>query len=124
MAHSFTNLLYHILTATKNRKRHIRPQIRNPVNAIFSRGRSKLCISCRSRRGSHVRMKPGPGERFEVDWGHFGALVYGRDPRKLCAFCLVECHSRKLYLEFTRSQNFETLVRCHIHAFEQMAGCA
>ena len=24
---------------------------------------------------AYVRMEPGPGERFEIDWGHFGALV-------------------------------------------------
>jgi transposase len=73
-------------------------------------------------RRAYVRMEPGPGERFEIDWGHFGALVYDGAPRKLYAFCLVECHSRKMYLEFTHSQTFETLVRCHIHAFEAMGG--
>lgn len=47
-----------------------------------------------------VRMEPSPGERFEIDWGHFGALDYQADPRKLYAFALVECHSRKQYLVF------------------------
>jgi len=75
-------------------------------------------------RRAYVRMEPGPGERFEVDWGHFGALLYNGSARKLYAFCLVECHSRKMYLEFTHTQSFETFVRCHIHAFEEMAGCA
>jgi transposase len=74
-------------------------------------------------RRAYVRMEPGPGERFDVDWGHFGALVYNGTPRKLYAFCLVECHSRKIYLEFTHSQSFESFVRCHIHAFEEMTGC-
>ena len=64
-----------------------------------------------------IRMEPAPGERFEVDWGHFGALDYCGDKRKLYAFALVEAHSRTLYLEFTHSQSFETFVRCHIHAF-------
>jgi len=36
----------------------------------------------------------------------------------------VECHSRKLYLEFTHSQSFETFVRCHLHAFRFMGGIA
>jgi len=31
---------------------------------------------------------------------------------------------RKLYVEFTHSQSFETLVRCHMHAFEAMGGVA
>src|SRR6266516_3805553 len=73
-------------------------------------------------RRAFVRMEPPAGERFEIDWGHFGALVYEGAPRKLYAFCLVECHSRKMYLEFTHSQTFETLSRCNIHAFEAMGG--
>ena len=73
---------------------------------------------------AYVRMEPGPGERFEVDWGHFGTLCYQGHVRKLYAFCLVECHSRKLYLEFTHSQCFETFVRCHIQAFRFMGGIA
>ena len=69
-------------------------------------------------------MEPPPGERFEVDWGHFGALDYAGDKRKLYAFALVEAHSRMLYLEFTHSQSFETFVRCHVHAFTAMGGVA
>ena len=73
-------------------------------------------------RRAYVRMEPAPGDRFDIDWGHFGALDYAGTPRKLYAFCLVECHSRKLYVEFTHSQSFETFVRCHLHAFAAMAG--
>jgi transposase len=71
-----------------------------------------------------IRMEPAPGERFEVDWGHFGALNYCGDQRKLYAFALVEAHSRILYLEFTHSQSFETFVRCHMHAFVALGGVA
>ena len=60
-----------------------------------------------------VSMEPTPGELFEVDWGHFGALDYSGDKRKLYAFALIEAHSRMLYLEFTHSQSFGTFVRCH-----------
>ena len=73
---------------------------------------------------AYVRMEPGPGERFEIDWGHFGVLSYQGHARKLYAFCLVECHSRKLYVEFTHSQSFETFVRCQIHAFHYLGGVA
>jgi transposase len=69
-----------------------------------------------------LRMEPNAGERFEVDWGHFGALDYQGDKRKLYGFALVDAHSRMLYLEFTHSQNFETFVRCHIHAFQFLNG--
>jgi transposase len=75
-------------------------------------------------RRAYVRMEPSAGERFDIDWGHFGALVYNGATRKLYAFCLVECHSRKMYLEFTHSQSFETFARCHIHAFQELGGCA
>lgn len=71
-----------------------------------------------------VRREPSPGERFEIDWGHFGALDYQGDQRQLYAFALGECHSRKQYLEFTHSQSFETFIRCHLHAFEAMGGVA
>jgi transposase len=71
-----------------------------------------------------LRMEPPAGERFEVDWGHFGVLEYEGDKRKLYAFALVEAHSRMLYLEFTHSQSFETFVRCHVHAFTAMGGVA
>jgi transposase len=73
-------------------------------------------------RRAYVRVEPAPGERFDVDWGHFGALVYNGATRKLYAFCLVESHSRKMYLEFTHSQTFETFARCHIHAFQFLSG--
>jgi transposase len=75
-------------------------------------------------RRAFVRMEPAPAERFEVDWGHFGALDYSGDRRKLYAFCLVEAHSRMLYVEFTHSQTFETFVRCHLHAFATWGGVA
>jgi transposase len=75
-------------------------------------------------RRAYVRVEPAPGERFDIDWGHFGSLVYNGATRKLYAFCLVESHSRKMYVEFTHSQSFETFVRCHIHAFEAMGGIA
>jgi transposase len=82
------------------------------------------------KRGSNgtprafVRVESPPGDRFEIDWGHFGSLDYEGDARKLYAFSLVECHSRMMYVEFTHSQNFETFVRGHIHAFENLGGIA
>lgn len=71
-----------------------------------------------------IRIESSPGDCFQVDWGHFGALDYEGDKRKLYAFCLIECHSRRVYVEFTHSQTFETFVRCHVHAFRFMGGIA
>lgn len=75
-------------------------------------------------RRAYMRVEPGAGERFDVDWGHFGALTYNGATRKLYAFCLIDGHSRKMFLEFTHSQSFETFVRCHIHAFHEFGGSA
>lgn len=75
-------------------------------------------------RRAYVRMEPAAGERFEIDWAHFGALDYQGDARRLYAFCLVERYSRRLYVEFTPSQSFETFVRCHLHAFKFMGEVA
>jgi transposase len=71
---------------------------------------------------AYVRVESSPGDRFEIDWGHFDAIDYQGDKRKLYAFCCIECHSRRLYVEFTHSQCFETFVRCHIHAFQFRGG--
>jgi len=73
---------------------------------------------------AYVRIESSPGDCFQIDWGHFGAIDYQGDRRKLYAFCCIECHSRRLYVEFTHSQCFETFVRCHIHAFQFMGGRA
>jgi transposase len=78
----------------------------------------------RSAPRAFVRMEPSPGERFEVDGGHFHALDYQGHKRQLYAFGLLEAHSRMLFVEFTHSQNFETLVRCHQHAFQALGGVA
>ena len=80
--------------------------------------------AARSTPRAFVRVESLPGDRFEIDWGHFGSLNYEGDARKLYAFSLVECHSRMMYVEFTHSQCFETFVRCHIHAFESLGGIA
>jgi transposase len=73
---------------------------------------------------AYVRIESSPGECFQIDWGHFGSIDYQGDKRKLYAFCCIECHSRRLYVEFTHSQCFETFARCHIHAFQFMGGRA
>ena len=75
-------------------------------------------------RRAFVRMEPVAGERFEVDWGHFGALTYSGDTRKLYAFALVDAHSRMMYVEFTHCRSFETFARCHVHAFTALGGVA
>jgi len=70
-----------------------------------------------------IRFESRPGEQFQLDWGHFGSLVYGNTSRKLYALAVIECHSRLLTLEFTHSQRQETLHRALLSAFQFFGGC-
>jgi transposase len=69
-----------------------------------------------------IRFESLPGEQCQVDWGHFGSIVYGDTTRKLYCLAVLECHSRLLYLEFTHSQRQETLHRCLLNAFRFFKG--
>ncbi|MCC6396669.1 MAG: hypothetical protein IT282_06590 [Bacteroidetes bacterium] len=67
-------------------------------------------------------MEPTAGERFEVDWAHFDKLDYSGDKRKIYALCMVECHIRLFYVEFTHSLSLETFLHCHIDVFRFFGG--
>lgn len=69
-----------------------------------------------------IRFESRPGEQFQIDWGHFGSLVYTNRSRKLYALAVIESHSRKLYVVFTHSQNQSTLHRCLADAFTYFNG--
>lgn len=69
-----------------------------------------------------IRFESNPGEQFQIDWGHFGSIIYGNHARKLYCMAVVECHSRMLYLEFTHSQRKETLHRTLLNAFYFFGG--
>lgn len=73
-------------------------------------------------RRACIRFESEPGEQFQIDWGHFGALTYGATTRKLYCLAVTECHSRMLYIEFTHSQRQETLHRGLINAFRFFGG--
>ena len=69
-----------------------------------------------------IRFESKPGEQMQIDWGHFGSIPYGDFNRKLYALVVVESFSRKMYVEFTHSQNQQTLHGCLMHAFEYFGG--
>lgn len=102
---------------------HLRPQGYSGGGSILRQYVRQVRPHLKPQR-AFVRMEPKPGERFEVDWGHFGSLDYEGDQRKLYAFALVDGHSRMQYLEFTHAQSFETFARCHTHAFQMLNGVA
>jgi transposase len=74
------------------------------------------------QKEAFIRFESLPGEQCQVDWGHFGSIVYGDTERKLYCLAVLECHSRLLYLEFTHSQRQETLHRCLLNAFRFFKG--
>lgn len=72
-------------------------------------------IPFRSRE-AFLRLDFPPGETAQVDWGEFGTPF--NDGVKIHCFLMVLCHSRLLYIEFTRSEKFEEFIRCHENAFQ------
>lgn len=69
-----------------------------------------------------IRFESKPGQQMQIDWGHFGSLVYGGSSRKLHALAVIESHSRMLYVAFTHSQKQETLHRCLVDSFRFFGG--
>jgi transposase len=67
-------------------------------------------------REAFLTLEFKPGECAQVDWGEFND-VFG-DGVKVHCFLMVLCHSRLLYVEFTRSEKFEEFIRCHENAFK------
>lgn len=66
------------------------------------------------------RLETGPGEQAQVDWGSFGEIEINGVAKRLYCFVYVLGFSRALYVEFTTRQNIQSLLECHIHAFEQL----
>lgn len=68
-----------------------------------------------------LRFETAPGEQAQVDWGLFKYKVNG-ETRRVYAFVMVLSYSRAMYVEFVEKQDLETLIRCHLHAFEALGG--
>lgn len=73
-------------------------------------------------RQAYIRFESSPGEQIQIDWGHFGSLIYGDTGRKLYGLSVVECYSRMLYVEFTHSQKQEALHQALLNAFSFFGG--
>lgn len=62
-----------------------------------------------------VRFETVPGQQMQVDW-----IEFKRE--RLSAFVATLGHSRASYVEYVTDERIETLVACHIHAFEFFGG--
>jgi transposase len=82
----------------------------------------KYLRTLKKSRQAFIRFESMPGQQMQIDWGHFGSLVYGDSTRKLYALAVIESHSRKLYVNFTHSQNQSALHLSLIKAFQYFGG--
>lgn len=73
------------------------------------------------RSKATVRYETKPGQQAQVDWGHFRANVNGKQKR-LYAFVMVLGYSRMMYVEFTEDEKLETLIGCHLRAWQYFGG--
>lgn len=74
--------------------------------------------------GFERRFETPPGKQAQVDFAHFKA-VFDDEPdrvRTVWLFSLVLAHSRWLWGRFCLGQNLQTVLRCHIAAFEAIGG--
>jgi len=76
----------------------------------------------RAFRTPFIRFESSPGQQLQIDWGHFGTLPYGNSMRKLYALAAIECYSRTAYVEFTHSQNQQSLHQALLNAFVYLGG--
>ena len=74
------------------------------------------------RKPAFLKLAFEPGECAQVDWGSYGSIQVGNTSRRLSFFLMVLCHSRRMYLEFTVSQEMEFFLACHENAFAAFGG--
>jgi transposase len=69
-----------------------------------------------------LRLDFAPGECAQVDWGQWGTIGVGSTRRRLSFFLMVLSYSRRMYLEFTVSEQMEFFLACHENAFATFGG--
>jgi transposase len=68
-----------------------------------------------------IRFETPPGHQAQMDWGRFYVKWEGKEKR-IYAFVAVLGYSRAMYLEFTEDEKLDTLIGCHLRAFEYFGG--
>ncbi len=67
-----------------------------------------------------VRFETQPGEQMQMDWIEFRKA--GHKDGMLAAFVATLGHSRASFVEFVTDMKLETLLACHVRAFESFGG--
>jgi len=73
------------------------------------------------RSKATVRFETEPGYQAQVDWGQF-SVQWLEGTKRLYAFVMVLGYSRMMYLEFTEDEKLNTLIGCHLRAFDYFNG--
>jgi transposase len=71
-----------------------------------------------------VRFETAPGEQAQVDFAQF-EVIFADEPeavRKVWLFSLVLGFSRLIWARFVSHQDLQTVLRCHMAAFEALGG--
>jgi transposase len=68
------------------------------------------------------RYETKPGHQAQVDWGDCGKVFLDGEERNLYCFSMILGYSRMRYAEYTLSQDVNTLIQCHINAFNFFGG--
>jgi len=71
-----------------------------------------------------VRFETEPGRQAQMDWAVYTIDFSGEGRRRVNLFSYVLGYSRRQYLRFTDSQDFEATIREHVRAFEHLGGVA
>jgi len=76
------------------------------------------------RRGFEVRFETAAGEQAQVDFAHFSTEFDDAPQRRrsIWLFTIVLGHSRYLWGRFVEHQDLQTVLRCHMEAFEHLRG--
>ena len=69
-----------------------------------------------------LRYETKPGEMAQCDWSECIASHPDGSEGKVNCFSMVLGYSRMRYIEFTMSQDLQTFLACHLHAFEYFGG--